>query len=789
MVFSALLLVSACAERALPLPAPSGGGQGSAMDVLCYTGTDASSAFPASKSLVWSTSAVTLDANFVRIDDRRPSDAAQSDYPALSEAGIVEASVYAPSDLTEGGQALRSTAFTPNQHYEIEIDGTDTAAPDTAFYKTRMVGWYPRTCILPREENGQASSTAKFSDPDFADNFYSDGSSTGITFLGKLDGQTDIMVSDMREGMHVSQTYHDGEQGAVPPFGRDNYFTFRHYLSAVRIYISCDDMDLSLLSWGEVRNVVFPDQPTTVTVSLPETPGAFGEVVDGSWADPADMDIITTPIDGESGETVSFPVSLVDDINGGIDGEIYLGYILVRPDVATKFEIHTDAGIFGLEIEIPVSCTESDGTERKLLEAGKIYNINVEVNTDGELAVFIKNDDDKKFRDLSPWNVAQGRFETANCYLINPLEDVDDSGEQTCSGYFFNAMQAGNGDKGLLNVANRDLYPDGTAELKPVSASILFQTRANTIRNVELIDGHVRFELNEQCYAQTDPLQANAVIAVHDAAGDILWSWLIWITQEARDVKFDNGTREFSLLNMNLGANTALPGNNPLATYGLYYQWGRKDPSPRPPAADFSMKSMETIEFYGPNGEPVNYVSEFSSDQNTIEDSARNPLLLMDQNIQGPDYAFDWLYYEIDQLWGESVKTVYDPCPYGYKVTGDELETLFNYASPGNRYDISGYGVTIKGSALTDGNGLALPEGIFFPFAGWKGYDAGVPDKGHPWQSVGTVGDYHDARIRPDGHRTSNHISAGGNYLQYTAGSANRTSAAPVRCVRYAGEP
>lgn len=788
MAFSALLLVSACAERTLPLPAPSGGSPGSAMDVLCYTGTDASSSFPASKSLIWSTSAMTLDANFIRIDDSRPYDAGSA-YPRLSEAGIVEASVYAPSDLTAEGQALRSTAFTPSQHYEIEIDGTDTAAPDTAFYKTRMVGWYPRTCVLPREENGQASSTAKFSDPDFADNFYSDESSTGITFLGKLDGQTDIMVSNMMEGMRISEAFRNKEPTAAPPFGHkeseySNYFTFKHYLSAVRIYISCDNIDLSLLSWGEVRNVVFPDQPTTVTVRLPEKPDDFGEVVDGSWADPADMNIITTPIDGESGETVSFPVSMVDDINGGIDGEIYLGYILVRPDVATKFEIHTDAGIFGLEI--PVSYTESDGTERTLLEAGKIYNINVEVNTDGELAVFIKNDDDKKFRDLSPWNVAQGRFETANCYLINPLDDVDYSGEPACSGYFFNAMQAGNGDKGLLNVANRDLYPDGTAELRPVSASILFQTRANTIRNVELIDGHVRFELNEQCYAKTNPLQANAVIAVHDAAGNILWSWLIWITQEAKDVKFNNGTREFSLLNMNLGANTAQPGNNPLATYGLYYQWGRKDPSPRPPTADFSMKSMETIEFYGPNGEPVNYVSEFSSDQNTIEDSARNPLLLMDQNIQGPDYSFDWLYYEIDQLWGESVKTVYDPCPYGYKVPADELETLFNYArSEYAGYNISTYGVSIGGGGL-DGE-------IYFPFAGWKGYESGVPDKGHPWQSVGTVGDYHDARIRPDKHRTSNRISANNGVwntsLEYSASSANRTSAAPVRCVRYAGEP
>lgn len=152
-----------------------------------------------------------------------------------------------------------------------------------------------------------------------------------------------------------------------------------------------------------------------------------------------------------------------------------------------------------------------------------------------------------------------------------------------------------------------------------------------------------------------------------------------------------------------------------LPTYGLYYQWGRKDPSPRPPSYDFDMQSMETIPFFGPNGEPVNYISEFSSDENTIEDSARNPLLLMDQNIQGPNYAYDWLYYEIDQLWGgKSMKTIYDPCPYGYKVPYDELETLFKAAS----YYYNNY-IYFEGRVIGLGirpGVLGSREEIFFPF-------------------------------------------------------------------------
>lgn len=103
------------------------------------------------------------------------------------------------------------------------------------------------------------------------------------------------------------------------------------------------------------------------------------------------------------------------------------------------------------------------------------------------------------------------------------------------------------------------------------------------------------------------------------------------------------------------------------------------------------------------------------SDENTIEDSARNPLLLMDQNIQGPNYAYDWLYYEIDQLWGgKSMKTIYDPCPYGYKVPYDELETLFKAAS----YYYNNY-IYFEGRVIGLGirpGVLGSREEIFFPF-------------------------------------------------------------------------
>lgn len=770
---AAVVTVFSCVDRIDADDVRPSGPASSSMDVLAYTGTNGASV--PTRSLVQALSSATLEANFLRIDGENPHNEAQA-YPPLSEANIIEADMYAPSVFTGSGRALRGISFKPQQDY-VFTPGTE--GTDTVFTKTRMVAWYPKLWSNDDYEEGVVT---KFKD--IGDYYYENGDITAVTFKNRLDGQTDIMVSDMREGMHKSKAYYSHEDNAVPPFGYDpgnpdggysNFFTFRHYLTAVKVYVKCDVNDLSLMSWGQINSVVFLDQPSTVSVELPDAPGSFGSVVDGSWKDFRDMHIITTPIYGESGETVSYPVKIADKVDGILKESIYLGYIMLQPDKAATLELHTDAGVF--QLEIPVQA----GDER-LLEAGKIYNINIEITSDGKIGIFLKNDDDKTFKDLSPWNIEGGFYETANSYLINTKDDLDEGGSRKYDGYFFNAMQAGNGERGELHVQNRKLYPADGSMLKPASAGILFQTRLNTVRNVELVGGYVRFELNEACYDDNDPLQANAVIAVYDENGDVLWSWLIWVTREAKDIEYAVGDRDITMLNMNLGANRAFPENDdPLKTYGLYYQWGRKDPSPRPPRYDFNMRSMETIRFYGPNGEEINYVSEYSSNENTIEDSARNPLLIMEQNIQGPEYAFDWLYNDISSLWGSSTwKTIYDPCPYGYKVPYDEMEQFFVYAR--SNYISSKTGVRVLGGQTT---GAAEN---FFPFAGWKGYDTGTPDKGHPWKSCGVKGDYPEARILPATmHRASCRVSAADGFD--TSKGSNRTSATPVRCVRYDAEP
>jgi len=115
-------------------------------------------------------------------------------------------------------------------------------------------------------------------------------------------------------------------------------------------------------------------------------------------------------------------------------------------------------------------------------------------------------------------------------------------------------------------------------------------------------DGFVNFYIEESKYAH-----GNAVVAAFDQNNNILWSWHLWLSDEPSVVDLgpthsaaDNYDYEYSIMDRNLGAtyhpsssefsSGALSGSdavknaNALASLGLYYQWGRKDPVQGPDA-------------------------------------------------------------------------------------------------------------------------------------------------------------------------------------------------------------
>lgn len=882
-IFSILAL--SCAKQSPSIQAPQTSVPASTrIDASCsviqHAGDASSGSGIATRAIIGQTTVGRMEANFIKLDESRNESWTSDLYEATSlsswavpQTRILDADILSSPDITEGIH-FRSVVFNPRQTYQIHTydkDGNPATTTDTVTvgYISRMVGWYPKTFDLPLDEDGipadtqftETGSYEKVTDPD-------DGKEYDcVVFKDMLDGQTDIMMTDMREGRYDLRSFGygfmnngSGKDYDIQPYGHQfanrmdpsegyeycNYFTFKHYLCGIRLFVKADDSNLNLIGYKQIDDVVFADQPATVKIALPTEQSRTDEIsgiitggyevhktlpVEGvtpmfgkalAWEGRRSIPIIKTamaendPDHAEFSDVPEYPVIMENAVD--MD-RTYLGYMLVQPDTDTRIEIHTDAGVFAATI--PVRAKNQDGTEEDILRAGYIYNIIIDIKANGSLDVIIGNEDDGKFRDLAPHNDAVNGFEYANCYVVTPEKMKIDGTSEWYDGFYFYGGVAGRGELGTFSVAGAELYPDNVY-FEPRSARILWQDKPYLIRHVELIHGYVRFTLNEEC---KNGLTGNAVLAVYDEAGEILWTWHIWVTDSLEDISYNNifynsRYRSFSMMNMNLGATRAAwtaadNVSDVLECYGLYYQWGRKDPSPGPAKYDYAQADMSTMSYYYMDEGERTSVSEYLEASPTVETGAKHPLDIIRPTQLSESYPNDWLYSQVDQLWGYSpssgkvaMKTIYDPCPYGYRVPDDELEVLFSVcraAMPGARYSEITYDGDGMGINVTMGNAAN-----FFPYTGWRGHDRGRTDKTHAWFYVGALADYQDARVNKDqdnqeyyDHRgrsmlIQNSLFTGGSFTIQDAGTynqqlttdyANRTSAAPVRCIRYDAEP
>lgn len=154
----------------------------------------------------------------------------------------------------------------------------------------------------------------------------------------------------------------------------------------------------------------------------------------------------------------------------------------------------------------------------------------------------------------------------------------------------------------------------------------------------------------------------NAVVAAKASDGTILWSWHIWVSNYNPDSKpylFNAGT----LMDRNLGALSNTPED--VLSFGLLYQWGRKDPFPGSSILtdNTSDKRAATT---GTWPSPV----QSSSSKGTIDYAVAHPTTFITANMQN----FDWNYTGSDRndltrwTYAKDPKGVYDPCPKGWRI-------------------------------------------------------------------------------------------------------------------------
>ena len=222
--------------------------------------------------------------------------------------------------------------------------------------------------------------------------------------------------------------------------------------------------------------------------------------------------------------------------------------------------------------------------------------------------------------------------------------------------------------------------------------------------------------------------EGNAVIAAKDANGTILWSWHIWLTDQPQGQEYFNNAG--TMMDRNLGATSATPGD--VGALGLLYQWGRKDPFLSGCFIATIAQAESTIAW-------PSAVSSNSSN-GTIAYATANPTTFIKYNIAN----FDWYYTGSSSTdntrWttSESNKSIYDPCPAGWRVPDGGSNGVWSKAC-GSSSDFSNYPYDGTNEGMNFSGKFGSAATIWYPASGFREHYDGSLD------FVGSYGFYWSA--------------------------------------------
>ena len=277
------------------------------------------------------------------------------------------------------------------------------------------------------------------------------------------------------------------------------------------------------------------------------------------------------------------------------------------------------------------------------------------------------------------------------------------------------------------------------------NATLVWADHAGLVENLSVVNNgsnsFVRFHIPADKI-----VNGNAVIAVRDHSGTVMWSWHLWFDHadvlntivsknaEGHTYHFtkrllgafysiysaggntvrakveqlttgNGGKKQFGYINFSIENN-----NRRRQTITPFYQFGRKDPSPgynTVPEGNFVAEQTEVVSIIN----QIQHPEKFYCAQHSYTPLMTYPVLSTNEVFSTNLWSMESTVGSVKDE--NVVKTIYDPCPVGFKVP--PFNAFGGIHAPA-------YAVAIDGIDYYS-TPTATETNMFIPFAGFRGLD------------------------------------------------------------------
>ena len=463
----------------------------------------------------------------------------------------------------------------------------------------------------------------------------------------------------------------------------------------------------------------------------------------------ADGEEIKLPRHNEDSQKVPCTIELVK-----VEGQTatFTGHIDVAAEDLTYTQVtiyYSDAETFNIYNAKSVSTSAFDKDQNFTIELrdlrfGSTYNY----------CVYVKVKSEKMYGSVLQFDVHHPYYVEAD---LNAASATDLSAAESANSYIvsksglykFKAVK-GNSNETVGNVASAIIvWESFGTEVAPELFSL--------IEGVCCSNDYIVFKTSGNF------AEGNALIAARDKDGEILWSWHIWFTDAPAGQVYNNEAG--TMMDRNLGATSPTPGE--AGALGLFYQWGRKDPFLGSSSVSTSTLAKSTIAWPDP------VISD--SFTGSPEYATAHPTTFIENNTVNKDWYFTDSPSVDNTRWlpSSSPKTVYDPCPAGWRVPDGGTSGVWAKAlntEVTSTFDSDNKGINLTGTFGED----AI---IWYPSAGSRHYTEGT------LTTVGSSGIYWSATPYTSSSVYASVLCISSNGRVNTNDYGNRARGYSVRCI------